>query len=537
MRRLAIWLPVVLVLAMTSAVFLAARAPRTWAAHWSVPNVVARGASEQEYGAADTSRGWDILWVNDDRQVLILTRAGRQKSLVLDHGDVTQPALLRIGGRDVAAWVHNHNGSTDLMAAEVGPHGPGRVFELVGGPWPIEHPYLFPGPRGTIDLVFSWQRDGNFDAFLLSLHPRAERPVFLRRLTRARIYAFYPRAVLNRAGHIFLLYLDLCCRGHVWHVSLARYDSLGHRLGPVQTLTSLTGAGSPGQWGEDLRLNPDGRVWGAYAGDAGIWVFRVADVTPLDVRKRLLDPLGGLPASLALALGPREDDLLWEQPFDLGTYLASQRFTSTLEESAPERVVYEAAAQTEIHAVWQRGKIHVLWQAITPSLRSTFETATSTGARHPDLAQRFGLGLGNPWEALAVLVVVAMGVAALTTTGNVLTILIFILVGLIVMRILARMPGRWMLFGIALAAVLGGTFVVPGGPILFLATLPAMGLPTVPFGVLAVGAVLALLLWLSDIALRRVEDLFRIGILVVAGVYFFAFLEAIVFVQQRLGYI
>jgi hypothetical protein len=121
--------------------------------------------------------------------------------------------------------------------------------------------------------------------------------------------------------------------------------------------------------------------------------------------------------------------------------------------------------------------------------------------------------------------------------GNILTIIGYGLASLLVMKVLSRARGRWIVFAMVLAASLWLTFVSPGGPILFLDTLPTMGFPPVPFGLLAGGAVLAMLLWLGAVVLARVEDLFRIGLLVVVGVYFFAFLEAIVFVQQRLGYI
>jgi hypothetical protein len=54
---------------------------------------------------------------------------------------------------------------------------------------------------------------------------------------------------------------------------------------------------------------------------------------------------------------------------------------------------------------------------------------------------------------------------------------------------------------------------------------------------LAAGGALVLILWLGGVAFRRVEDLYRVGLMAVFGVYFFAFIEAIVFIQQRLGYI
>lgn len=545
MRRFALWIPLVLVLVLTSLVFLAARAPRTWAAHWSNPRVVATGAGQNEYGAAYDKGGWDILRYNDDPGDLILslpTGKGPVRSLTLDRGDITQPTLLRLTTGEVAAWVHNHNGSTDLMAANIESDGSSRTFPLAGGKWPIEHPYLFAGPGGAADLVFSWQRYGNFDVFLLSLRPGRTRASFIRRLTHAGSYAFYPRAVVDRSGALDLLYLDACCRGHAWRVMLDRYDRTGLRLEKTQTLETLGSPGgstsTPTQWAEDIRVDATGHVVGAYAADSGIQVFRSLGAGIERLQSLSLDPLPGTPASLALAVGPRVDYLFWEQPFDLGTYLTGRRFAPTLDRAQPpERVVYEASAQTGIHAVRRGSSVRVLWQAITPSLRSTFQTATSTSTRLPDLAQRLGLGLGNPLEALAVLVVVGTGVAIITTMGNVLTIIGYVLAALLVMRVLGRTPARWTIFSAVLTMALALTFVWPGGPILFLETLPQTGFPVVPFGMIAIGAVFLLLTWLGDLVLRGVEDLFRIALLTAAGVYFFAFLEALVFVQQRLGYI
>jgi hypothetical protein len=121
--------------------------------------------------------------------------------------------------------------------------------------------------------------------------------------------------------------------------------------------------------------------------------------------------------------------------------------------------------------------------------------------------------------------------------GNILTVFAFGLVGLVLLRLLRPVPWRWPIFAVVLTALLYLTFVRPGGPILFLSTLPAMGFNPVPFGVIATLGVLATVLWCGDVVLRRVEDIYRAGILVVVGVYFFAFLEAIVFIQQRLEYI
>ena len=58
-----------------------------------------------------------------------------------------------------------------------------------------------------------------------------------------------------------------------------------------------------------------------------------------------------------------------------------------------------------------------------------------------------------------------------------------------------------------------------------------------PFGFIAAAGALGFVTWVGGVGLRRIDDLYRAGIMAYLGVYFFAFLEAAVFIQQRLGYI
>jgi hypothetical protein len=88
-----------------------------------------------------------------------------------------------------------------------------------------------------------------------------------------------------------------------------------------------------------------------------------------------------------------------------------------------------------------------------------------------------------------------------------------------------------------LAAALYLTFVRPGGPILFLDTLPNMGVTSTALGILTTAGAFLIMVWASATALKRLEDMFRAGIMATLGIYFFAYIEAVVFVQQRLGYI
>lgn len=538
-RRLVVIIPVLGIFLATSVIFLAARAPQTWAPNWSGPTLIAGGSGESEYGAAPrTRRGWDLLWVDADVQSVMLTRYGANP-LPLDHGDVSQPSLLREGRHDLGVWIHNRNGSTDLMLADTGPGRVAHVRRLISGAQPIEHPYLFAG-RDRANLVFSWQKYGNFDVYWLPLGPGGQPLAPPRRLTVSASYAFYPRAVGTADGGIALLHLESCCDAQGWKVEYDRFNRFGRHLGRTKTLTEIDDLPStdiPSQWAEDLQVAAGGAIWGAFAGPTGAYVFEAGRTGQIQRGPVLMDRSDNAPESLAIV--PRDGGyLFWPESYDLGTYLVSVHFTRGLRLlGVPQRVVYESAAQTNPHAAVVGGKVTVMWQAIGGGLRSRFEDSSYRRAGQPDLAQRLGLGLGNPWEEAAILAVSAIGVATVTTVGNILTIFAFALAGLLVLRLLRPVPGRWVIYAALLSTSLFLTFVDPGGPILFLSTLPAMGLSAEPFGIVASLGALAFTGWTGLVALRRMEEPFRAGLMVVLGVYFFAFLEAMIFVQQRLGYI
>jgi hypothetical protein len=548
LRRILTLVPVLLLFSGTALIFMAARAPRTWAAHWTAPVGLVTAAGENEYGAVQNpSGGWDLLWYDDNHQRLMFTsvlgsgRAGR--SFAVDTGDISQPTLLRIGGYELGAWVHDHNGSTDLMAAYVAPGPLHRTFRLVGGAAPLERPYLFRARGGSFGLVFSWQRYGNFDVFLLTVPSGRTRPARLLRLTRSQYYGFSPRAVVDGRGNLDLLHVESCCRQLLWNVVYDRYDAAGRHLGPTRRLyqsSQYSGRAPavPARWAEALLTDGQGNVWGAYGGDAGAFVFHMSADGRMLAPPRMLDDTGNTPPVLALTLDAQGGYLLWEQPYDLGTYVDSRRFSQTGAAAAPaERVVYESGSQTGPHAAVVQGETRVVWETVTRGLYSRFEEVSYRPDDRPTLAQRLGLGLGNPWETVGVLVVSSLGVAVLTTVGNLLMILVLAVGGLLAVRLLRPVPGRWLVYAVLVTAALYVSFVAPGGPILFLSTMPSMGLAAVPFGLIAAGGALLFVSWTGTIALKRMEDPFRAGLMVIFGVYFFAFVEAIVFIQQRLGYI
>jgi hypothetical protein len=199
-------------------------------------------------------------------------------SSIVDRGEVLQPTLARIGATDVGAWVHNRNGATDLMGLVLTPDRPLRVFRLVGGAAPLEHPYVFSGPSDLVDIVFSWQRYGNFDLFFGSMRLGHTHFSVLRRLTHAEFYSFFPRAVSGRSGTIYLLHFESCCQPQLLNVVYDRLNRAGQTLGPSHVLyqiTSFAGTQSVPLIGADMIRDSQGNIWGAFAGDGGAYVFEV----------------------------------------------------------------------------------------------------------------------------------------------------------------------------------------------------------------------------------------------------------------------
>jgi hypothetical protein len=189
----------------------------------------------------------------------------------------------------------------------------------------------------------------------------------------------------------------------------------------------------------------------------------------------------------------------------------------------------------EPHAFATRDGATIMWQLVSRDISSTFETASYRRSGAPTLAQRLGLGYGNPWEAAALLVFGALGLATLTTTVNIFWVIGLAVLGLLTIRLLRWLPSRWWVYACLLACVLFLVFVSPGGPTLFLVTMQGAGLATVPFGLLAFGGALAFVSWAGAVPLRRVDDVYRAGAMAFLGVFFFAFIEGVVFVQQQLG--
>jgi hypothetical protein len=336
-----------------------------------------------------------------------------------------------------------------------------------------------------------------------------------------------------------MLHLESCCGQKTWHVMYDRYDRRGHHLTSetLSTLESLSN-GPPAQWPEELAADRSGHIWGAYGVDDGADLFEASPQGGLLRPPFPIDELGGRPNSLSLALSSSVGYLAWQQPYDLGSYIDTRRFSLASGTVGPtERAAYAAGSETAPHVFAGTGPVTITWELTDQARTSTLQASSYRSAVTPTLAQRIGLGLGNPWEEVAVLVLGSLGFATLTTTVNILWVLALTLIGILTVRFLRWLPSKWVVYACLLTCVLFLVFVSPGAPVLFLGTMPDSGLAITPFGVMAFGADLAFVTFMGTVPLRRIDDAYRAGLMAFVGVYFFAFVEAVVFIQQQLGYI
>lgn len=544
MPRIFVAVPVIVLLLITSMVFLVAKAPRTWAANWTSPTRNGISGGGADFGALTDGHGWDLLWLNEDTGQLVYSRhAGGQNdaATVLDSGDVVQPTLTRVGAYQFGAWVHNFNGYTTLKVALFVPGKRPRIRSLFTSVHPMEHPFAFAGPRGEAELLFSWQRFANTDIFQTSIDVSTLQRQTINRLTHSAIYGFYPRGVLESDGNLAVIHLERCCEQQQWHVVYDRYDQHGHHLGSTRLLAGLDygqQAPDPSRWGEDIGRAPDGTIWGAFTGVSGVWLFHAGRDGRILQKPTFIGSDSQAPPGVTLALTRSTNYVFWEEPFPLGSFIESRQFDQKFNLGIDERVEYLSNAQVEPHAGLLLGsRPGVIWQTVSNDLSSHFNSAANRPTATPTLAERLGLGLTDPWQAAAVLIIGAFGLATLLTTVNVFFVVGLALLGMLVMRLFRRFPGRWAIFGLILSALMYVIFVNPGVPTLFLASLPSMGFANVPFGILAALGSLAFVSWIGMTSLRRIDDIYRAGIMAFLAIYFFAFVETAVFIQQRLGVI
>jgi hypothetical protein len=523
-------------------VVLAGHAQRDWSLHWLAPRTIIASSSSYDYSAVTTPRGWDIAWTNPQGQ-LVLSRFNRLgQRLVpdvrLEGSPNATPQSLTLGrsaSTDVLAWRQDtSNGSTLRVAIVTGGKAP-LYRTVAAGVQPIEHPSAFTSGR-NVDLVFSWQRP-SFNVFLVQIHAdgSTSKPVAL---THSTTYAYSPHAVVDASGLIRLLYLNQCCSSSAFNVLSQRFTRTGTPVGQTQMLgqiVSIAGQGqgaSPDRWGIDEAQDGQ-QTWGAWSGDQGLEVV-AWNAARTVVSPHVLMP-GTLVQALALDMDGPTGQLVWRQPFGLGTYIGTITFDRNgISTGAPDRVAFESAADDIPMPVQVGGTPALLWQAhptkttITRVEMSRFSAAT---LQAPSVWARLGFGLANPVGSFAVLIVGSFIFGVVLTVANILLVLVCVLLFVIGFRRVQR-SWKWYAYGAALTLVLYGLFVVlgaPSPPVLFLVSLSGTA-----GTVTLVGLALFLFVLIRQF-LTRMDDVYKAGTLAFAAFYFIAFLQALMIIQDQIG--
>lgn len=532
-------IPLVLIPLLLALQFLSSYAPRDWSLHWLQPRTVIASTSSDDYASVMTPRGYDVLWTRPSNRLYLSRLDGAGRRLAPDvalAGSSQSPTLGITGSTVVAAWRHDVNGGSRLDAAIIRPGKVPRYVTLASGRWPLEHPMAFAdGPE--VGIVFSWQRTGPYNVFLSRVgpSPRQRRPTQLTNVSSSS-YAFYPHAVLDSEGIMQLVYMRACCGGgfRLVHDNFTRDGrALGSErsLGVIESMGGGGQSGTPTSWGLDV-VAQGNRVWVAWAGDQGLMD------AAFDSRGHVvLSPTVAVPLAttynLAFAVAGNHRELVWEQPYDVGVYLATISVGPDglpPASAQPDRVAFESVSAALPQPLRLGAEPAVLYQA-SPSQTDVYRIEVSRFSPRvlapPSIWARLGLGLANPAVNLVVLLVAALAFGVLITVANFL-----ILIGLVIAYFVTAwlIPAYWKWYAY-LAVLIAGLFLLfvrpgaPSPPLLFLTALPYR------LGLISVAGVAIFIFVLAWAVLRRMDDVYRAAVMAFGAVYFIAFLEAIRLVQ------
>lgn len=531
---------IVLVLVVTlgcALVFLANNAPRDWSLHWYAAHAASVHTADADLAAVSVPGGWEAVWLSE-KESLVDGRFNAHGHLLSQTSIPGQPQNLTVAhtsSESVAAWRQDINGGSTLRIA-VFPRGGGHIErEVVRAVWPLEHPYAFP-LGGEIGMVFSWQVHDVFNIYFTRISPtgRFTPPV---PLTNVPTYAFNPRAVAQGPNTFALLFMNSCCGQKEYHVTYRRFTAAGTPVGGARVLDTFaigsdTEGSTPNRWGEDMRTDGT-ETWTAWAGSGGLMVAVLHGDT-ITVRPRVVVPFQTTDA-LALALVGSQRELVWDQAFPLGMYLATVSLSPTgTPLGEPDRVAFEAASDAYPQPVTLNGHPAVVWLASpTKSPYTLLETArfTPTTITAPSVWQKLGLGLANPLLNLLVLIIGALAVGLLLAVVNILMVFALIAVYFVLSRLLAN-RWKWVAYITTLAVGLYWLFATlnaPDPPIIFLTGLSGVT------ALVAIAGMVVVLVVLGLTILRRMEDFYRAALMAFVSLYFIAFLQALITVQGQIG--
>jgi hypothetical protein len=547
-RRCLLTAPVLATFVFVGGILLRVYAPTSAAANFTSPQWVAHGIASSDYAVVALRNGWGMVETDHANRLTYSTFSANQRressTRVLDRSAAQDgmPAVARTGSAVLAVWVNSvGSNASRLVGMSVGARPDQKAFTIVPPVGTVEHPDVFTvGDR--FDVVFSWQRSGLFNIYLASVSPRMGRVLFVRRLVHATGYGFYPRAVADDGGSIFLAYMDQCCKPRTWEVHVRRFSASGRSIGRDTVVTDvpeLTGASGeppviPTQWGIAVARGPDGSIWAAWEANNSLSLSRWSN------RGRMLSDntvlAGGLNTDYpAVQVVPRmRGGLVFVGADDgLQTQITSVTFDGGGKAGRPQRVEYTPGASIQNPvAVSDDGHVLVVWHSVPDGSYIAGVATSLYGVGHvSSIAAQFGLSSGNPWGVLAILLAVAAFGGAAVTVVNIFIVVPLIAAWLPVGRLISERY-QWIAYSGVIGLALTLAFSVR-------TIVSSAALVIVPFRshsgwLVAIGAVFVGY-WIGRKALANQDAIFRAAGTVLMAFYFVGFMWALVGLEGGLG--
>lgn len=457
----------------------------------------------------------------------------------------SQETVTTVGGKVFVAWI-NPVGQTGsrLVVRQVWPSF-GRRIVVTPASTVVEHPTIFAAPSGRVDVAFSWQRQLNADIYLASVSIQSQRLVFVRRLVRARAYAFFPRVAVDGRGNLDLLYMDFCCRGTDWQILSRRFSPWGRPLGHSRWLAYVPELGSPqlglpplipSQWGLDATADGRGGVWGAWqSGDIVSLIHWDRNGHRSSTSQIFTGVLDNRLATMSLNAGPGGGWAYASTDAAGQSTLTGFQFGSRGQSLKAERAEYTTSASVQNPTALDVGARHLLlWSQTNDSgVISSIQASALRPAVGPPLAAQLGINVGNMWLDILLLFGTAAIGACFVTIVNALVVLPLILAWYPVAKI-PQKALRWPVYLALLAVVSVAGFAVRSPfskAILLIPTFPS------PYGWWVVIGALATGYWIGWRTLANEEAIFRAATTTISAIYFVAFMWVLGTVEAAIGQI
>lgn len=529
MRRwglaVAVWLPVIIVFGGVGALADLTSARATYSSNYPVPRTLGKVSAASLYSARPLSTGgWQVFGLDSRSNVSLRTisRRGRtvHETIADRNGDIPSAPSVAWGTRSsLGAWVSENGSATLPLKVELFGTGPDRAITAThyGA---AGDPYVVTDPRGGFEVLFTWQRSvaGNADIYAIHVSERGHLGM-PERLARSSEVGISPVGDWDSQGDLDVAYVEDCCNYSALDLMYGRFTRSFKSIGRPRTIDQIPpeSDSSASQFGLAIESGSKGRIWLAWDGSSGLElarsfhggvriVDRLASVTP--------DPLA---PAVSLALLRSGGSIFYSTQGPLGSYLDAARFDRHGRWTSIERVSYSGNAVDPSSAV-VAGRVHVFWLD-TGSTSSVLIRATKYQHRvSPSLIDRAGMGVGNPWIDLFLIVAGSLMAAIPLTIINVLVLAPLFVLWFPVSRLIGDRFG-WIIHTAIVGAALALLVEVRWQPNHWLVLMTPLG---TPFGLIAVAGSIFVGVWISRVVLRDQEALSRVAVLVLVSFYFVA---------------